>query len=294
MQSFKGLLAAVCAFSLWGFLPVYWKQLEKFPAQVILCHRMIWSLFVTLALLLVFRRMNTFISALKQRENLKSYTLTALLLSVNWFLFIWSVNSGFIVEASLGYFITPLINVFFGMIFFQEKMRPMQLLALSFAFLGVLYLTLVYGRFPWIALILAVTFALYGFYHKKNRMPALDGLCLETLVLALPAIVLLTLLSLTSQQSYQVSASDIVLLMGCGVATTAPLLFFGFAAQNIHLSSLGMLQYLSPTINLILGIFVYGEEFPHARFVGFLLIWLALALFVGEGVLVRFRHRIKP
>lgn len=170
----------------------------------------------------------------------------------------------------------------------------MQILALFFAFLGVVYLTVFYGKFPWIALSLALTFGLYGLCHKKNQLPALDGLCLETVVLFLPALVLLLVLSNYGQaSSVAYNGLNISLLIGCGVVTTVPLLFFGYAAHNIKFSSLGMLQYLAPTINLLLGIFVYNEEFPHSRFIGFLLIWVALFLFMGEGLFLRYRAGIK-
>jgi chloramphenicol-sensitive protein RarD len=247
---------------------------------------------LTLGLVFLTGRRAVFRQALRERKNLITFTATGLLLAFNWLLYIWAVNAGFIVEASLGYFINPLINVFFGMIFFREKMRPVQWLALLLAFLGVLYLTVYYGQFPWIALVLATTFATYGLLHKKNHLGALDGLCLETGILFLPATAVLIGLAYTGNGSFgQIELSGSLLLAGTGIITTVPLLFFGYAAQKIPLSTLGLLQYLAPTINLVLGVFVYGEEFPRTRMVGFMLIWGALAIFMAENLLRRFRNK---
>jgi chloramphenicol-sensitive protein RarD len=290
MANFGGLLAAAGAFILWGVLPVYWKLLQDVPAYEILCHRMAWSLILTLGLVFLTGRRAVFRQALKERKNLITFTTTGLLLAVNWLLYIWAVNAGFIIEASLGYFINPLINVFFGMIFFREKMRPVQWLALFFAFLGVLYLTIYYGRFPWIALVLAVSFATYGLLHKKNSLGALDALCLETGMLFLPATAILIGLAYTGDGSFgRIDLSGTLLLVGTGLVTTVPLLLFGYAAHKIPLSTLGLMQYLGPSINLVLGIFVYGEEFPQARMIGFMLIWSALAIFMMDNLLRRFR-----
>jgi len=294
MTRFGGLLAAAGAFILWGILPAYWKQLQAVPAYEILCHRMSWSLVLTLGLVLLTGRRTIFRQALREKKNLITFTATGLLLAVNWLLYIWAVNAGFIVETSLGYFINPLINVLFGMIFFRERMRPVQWLALLLAFLGVLYLTIYYGRFPWIALSLAITFATYGLLHKQNVLGALDGLCLETGVLFLPAALFLVAREFSGTGSFgQHGATGALLLAGTGVVTTVPLLLFGYAAKKIHLSTLGLLQYMAPTINLLLGVLVYGEEFPRARMVGFLLIWLALAIFLAENLLTRIKTQRK-
>jgi len=290
MAKFGGLMAAAVAFILWGILPVYWRILQQVPAYEILCHRMSWSLVVTFGLVLVTGRRGFFIRALREPKNRHTFTATSLLLAVNWLLYIWAVNAGFILETSLGYFINPLINVFFGMVFFGERMRPIQWLALFIAFLGVLYLTVYYGRFPWIALVLAISFAVYGLLHKKSELGALDGLCLETSILFLPATTFLIGLACTGGGSFgRIGLSGSILLAGTGIATTIPLLFFGYAAKKIPLSTLGLMQYLAPTINFLLGVFVYGEEFPRARMVGFLLIWTALAIFVAENLLRRMK-----
>ena len=290
MTGFGGILAAAAAFILWGVLPAYWKLLQEVPAYEILCHRMFWSLAMTLGLVFLTGGLTIFRQALRERKNIVTFTATGLLLAVNWLLYIWAVNAGYIVEASLGYFINPLINVFFGMIFFREKMLPVQWFALFLAILGVFYLTFYYGRFPWIALVLAFSFAIYGLLHKKNDLGALDALCLETGIMFLPAAAVLIGLAFSGSGSFgRIGLSSSILLAGTGVVTTVPLLFFGYAAKKIPLSTLGLLQYLAPTINLVLGIFVYGEEFPRARMVGFLLIWVALAIFMAENLLRRLR-----
>jgi chloramphenicol-sensitive protein RarD len=253
---------------------------------------MAWSLVLTLGLVFLTGRRAVFRQALRERKNIITFTATGLLLAVNWLLYIWAVNAGFIVEASLGYFINPLINVFFGMIFFKEKMRPVQWLALLLAFLGVLYLTIYYGQFPWIALVLATSFAIYGLLHKQNTLGALDALCLETGILFLPAAAVLIGLAFTGSGSFgKIEVSGSLLLVGTGVITTVPLLLFGYAAHKIPLSTLGLMQYLAPTINLMLGIFIYGEEFPTTRMIGFMLIWGALAIFMADNLLRRLRNK---
>lgn len=292
MTNIHGLLAAAGAFVLWGVLPAYWKLLQQVPAYEILCHRMAWSLVFTLGLVFIFGRRAVFLQAVSERKNIITFSATGLLLAVNWLLYIWAVNAGFIIEASLGYFINPLINVFFGMIFFKEKMRSIQWLALLLAFFGVLYLTLYYGQFPWIALVLATSFAIYGLLHKKNNLGALDALCLETGILFLPAAAVIIGLAFTGSGAFgKIELSGSLLLIGTGVVTTVPLLLFGYAAHKIPLSTLGLMQYLAPTINLLLGIFIYGEDFPTTRMIGFMLIWGALAIFMADNLLRRWRNQ---
>lgn len=292
MKNVHGILAASCAFSLWGILPAYWKALDAVPAYEILCHRMSWSLLLTLGLIAATGGMRSFREALTVQKNLVTYSVTGVLLAVNWLLYIWAVNAGFIVEASLGYFINPLINVFFGMVFFQERMRLFQWLALLLAFLGVLYLTIYYGKFPWIALALAFCFATYGLLHKKNDLGSLDALCLETGLLFVPAAAFLIYLGFTGAGSFgRIEISGSLLLIGAGAVTTVPLLLFGYAAKRIPLSTLGLMQYLAPTINLLLGVFVYKEAFPQARFIGFSMVWGALAIFMAENLLQRYKKK---
>ncbi len=290
MKNSYGMLAAAAAYILWGVFPAYWKLLSGVPAYEILSHRMVWSLLLTLGLIFWLGRKDAFFKATKERKNLLTFSTTAFLLGINWLLYIWAVNAGYIVEASLGYFINPMINVLFGMIFFRERLRALQWAAIVFAVLGVLYLTFYYGQFPWIALVLAITFAIYGLLHKKNSLAPLDGLCLETAIFFIPALLCLLGLEWQGGGAFgHIGIAGSFLLAGAGIVTTVPLLLFGYAAQKIPLSTLGLLQYLAPSINLIIGVFVFDEDFSRERMVGFLLIWVGLAMYVTENMLCRLR-----
>ncbi len=289
-EKHRGVAAASAAYILWGILPIYWKLLQGVPAYEILCHRMFWSLVVTFVLILFLGRQQSLRRVLKEKKTVLVFTLIASLLAVNWLIYIWAVNSGHIIEASLGYFINPLINVFFGMVFFKERLRPVQWLALVLVVCGVFYLTFYYGHFPWIALVLAVTFATYGLLHKKVALAPLDGLCLESLVLFLPAFAFLCYLEIRGSGSFlHGDTTRSLLLFGTGIITAVPLLFFGYAANKIPLSTLGLLQYMAPTINLLIGLFIYNESFPRERMVGFTLIWVALLLYIVENLVRRVR-----
>jgi chloramphenicol-sensitive protein RarD len=292
MQQYSGIIAAACAYILWGFLPIYWKALRNVPAQEILCHRMAWSLLFTVGLILLMKRFASFVKIVRDRRRVMIFSAAATLLAGNWLLYIWAVNAGYVIEASLGYFINPLISVVFGVFFMKERLRRGQLWALLLAFLGVLYLTFYYGQFPWIALCLACSFAVYGLLHKKTSTPALEGLCLETLVLFLPATVFLIYLEADGSGAFGLGGmNQALLLFGTGLITSLPLLLFGYAAQKISLTHLGLLQYIAPSINLMLGIFLYGEPFPLSRMIGFVLIWSALLLYVVESLVLRKRQK---
>lgn len=286
----SGVMAATSAFLMWGLLPIYWKQLDNIPAYEILAHRMCWSLVVTLGLLALLGRLKGLWALFRQRDKCLYFFLTASILGVNWFIYIWAVNGGHIIEASLGYFITPLVSVCFGVIFLREKMRGVQWFSVFLAFLGVCYLTWLYGEFPYIAVALASTFSCYGLLRKIATVPALEGLCLEATLLFLPALFFLFFLDMQGTGSYlHGTLSESLFLAGTGVATTAPLLCFCFGAQRIPLYVVGVLQYLAPTINLFVGIFLYNESFPFERMVGFMIIWVALALFILDGLMRQLR-----
>lgn len=286
----RGILAAGGSYLIWGVLPVYWKLLEAVDSVFILAHRMFWSLIVTAVLLLVLGKLTKVRSLFADRRIVAGSALSGMLLGGNWLLYIWAVNSDQIVEASLGYYINPLVTVVFAVLILRERLRVGQIGALLMAVCGVVYLTVVYGRFPWIALTLAMTFAVYGLLHKTTRVAPLEGLFLETLVFLLPAgtMILVNELSVNGvffSGGWQRS----VILVATGVVTTVPLLLFAHAAHTIRLSLLGIMQYIAPTINLLLGIFIYHEEFPWSRAVGFALVWCALLLFLGEGLIHRVR-----
>lgn len=292
MKTSRGIAAASGAYILWGLLPVYWKALKSVPAYEILCHRMSWSLLFMLLLMVVSRRLYRIRPLLQDSRVLRTFSVSSALLAVNWLIYIWSVNSGYIVEASLGYYINPLVTVSFGVFFLKERLRAGQWAALALAAAGVAYLTFVYGQFPWIALSLAMTFATYGLLHKKTSVASTDGLCLETLLFFPPAAVVLLWFEFKGTGAFLHTGSVQTLLMvGTGLVTTVPLLLFTYAAQKIPLSLLGILQYSAPTINLLLGIYLYQEGFPYSRMIGFVLVWSALALFMLEGVMFRARSR---
>ena len=291
----KGTIYAVFAYLLWGFLPVFWKQLQKVPANEILCHRMVWSLVFALILLISRRRWKWLKLIRSKPRILITYFVTASMLAVNWFVYIWSVNHNYIVETSLGYFINPLIYVLLGFIILKERPRLWQWVAIGIATIGVLYLTLSYGTFPWIALTLACTFGLYGLLRKTSSLNALEGLSLETALLFLPALFFLLYLEGSSSGSFgHVEISTLVLLILTGVVTGVPLLLFAAAARRIPLTSIGILQYIAPTFQFLLGVFIYKEVLDKTRLLGFIIIWIALVIYTVESIkYIRIRNREK-
>ncbi len=274
-----GILAAIGAYVSWGLLPIYWKLLGHVPTAQLLCHRITWS-FVVLAVFLGLTRRFT-----KLRGDLSpavwgSYVLASLLIGVNWFIYVWSVNAGYIVEASLGYFINPLLSVLLGVFFMRERLRRLQWAPLALAAAGVIHLTVHYGRLPWIALSLAVTFSLYGLVKKKAPLGAFEGLTLETGLLLPPALVWLGWSEHQGSGAFlHAGPGSDLLLIGAGVVTTAPLVMFAAAAHRIPLSMIGILQYIAPTIQFLIGVFVYHEPFSRTQFTGFGMVWAAVLLF---------------
>ncbi len=287
----KGISAALGAFVIWGLLPIYWKTVSQAIPIEILSHRIIWSTVVTLLILIFWGKAAQLIIVLKDHNVVLRFMLTSLLLSVNWLMYIWAVNSNYIIESSLGYYINPLVNVLLGVVFLQERLRKLQWTALFLAFLGVCYLTFGYGQFPWIAIVLAVTFGLYGLLRKTASLPSLEGLFLETAILFIPALTVLLYLASQGQSDFtHQNNNGRLLLAATGIVTSLPLLLFGYAAQKIQLSTLGVVQYLAPTIQLSIGIFVYGESFPKQQMIGFSLVWTGLLIYVTEGLMIRTRR----
>ncbi|MFZ1756196.1 MAG: EamA family transporter RarD [Caldilineaceae bacterium] len=283
----RGLLYAFLAYGLWGVLPIYWKALHSVSAAAILSHRMVWSL-VVVAAILAIRKEWAWIRRV-DRKAVLTFVAIALLLIVNWYTYIWAVNAGFIVESSLGYFINPLVNVLLGGIFLGERLRPVQKVAIAIAFSGVAWLTISYGALPWIALTLAFSFGFYGLLKKTAGLHALEGLGLEMAILSVPALAWLFFSGDPGSPSLLTADWHIVaLLLGTGIVTSIPLLAFAAAARRLTLTTLGLMQYMAPTMQLFIGVFLYGEAFTPARAVGFVLIWIALALYSGETLL---RHR---
>ncbi len=287
----KGILYGIGAYTIWGLLPIYWKTIKHVPPGEILANRMVWSLVFVLVLLAVKQRWDWVRPALHSRRILLTFTTTAVILSINWFTYIWAVNSGFIVETSLGYFINPLVNVLLGVLFLKESLRRGQLAAIGLAVVGVSYLTLSYGAFPWIALTLAFTFGFYGLLRKTAPLPSTEGLALETAVLFVPALSYLIWLALQGRSAFDAGdpLTDVLLVL-TGIATGLPLLLFGAAARRITLTNLGLLQYLAPTLQFMIGVYIYHEPFTRNRLIGFGIIWLALLIYTAESLL-RSRRR---
>lgn len=277
-----GILMAAGAYVSWGLLPVYWKLLGHVPTAQLLSHRIVWS-FVTLAVILALRgRLGPLLGRISPAAR-RSYMLASLLIGVNWFIYVWSVNAGYIVEASLGYFITPLLSVLLGVFFLRERLRRLQWAPLALAAAGVVYLAFDYGRLPWIALALASTFSLYGLVKKKAPLGAFEGLTLETAMLLPPALAWLVWSQWRGEGVFlHAGTLSDLLLVGAGTVTTAPLAMFAAAAQRIPLSMIGILQYIAPTIQFLLGVFMYHEPFTRAQFAGFSMVWIALLLFLLE------------
>lgn len=290
----RGIVYGVIAYTLWGVFPVYWKALKSVPAGEILSHRMVWSFLFLLGILTVTRRWSWVRPVLRRPKVLFTFMLTAALLSVNWLVYIWAVNAGFIVESALGYFINPLVNVLLGMIFLRERLRPWQAVAVLIAAGGVLYLTITYGALPWIALTLAFSFGLYGLLRKTAALNSLEGLSLETAWMFLPAFAYLAFQQASGTGALGHNTPLVhILLIGTGFITALPLLLFGAAARRVTLITLGILQYIAPTLQFLIGVFIYDEPFTHVQLIGFSLIWMALVIYTGDAVM-RQRRRKRP
>ncbi len=280
----RGYLYAITAYTLWGFFPIYWKQLHDVPSGEVILHRIIWSLVFLLFLGLLRRQWGW----LKQLYHYPKRTLTlavaAVLLGANWLVYVWGVNHGFVVQASLGYFITPLFSVLLGTALLDEKLRRLQWLAVGLATVGVLYLILGVKEIPWVAFALALSFGLYGFSKKKMHLEAIEGLTAEMGILFLPALALFLLLVERGESHFAQSPTITLLLVGGGAVTAIPLLFFGAATRAIPLSAVGVLQYIAPLLQFLIGVFLYREPFSLARFFGFGIIWVAVGLFIFDNV----------
>lgn len=284
----KGMWYGVGAYVLWGFFPIYWKLLHQVPALQVIGHRIGWS-FVLLAIyIVVTKQWRDFRSVAFQPKTIAIYSIAAVLLSINWLIYVWGVNAGFIVETSLGYFINPLFSVLLGVVFLRERLRPMQWIPVGLAVIGVIYLTFVYGRLPWIALSLAFSFGFYGFVKKLSPLGSLYGLTLETGIVFPIALIYLVVVGLNGSGAYLQTGTFVdVLLIGAGVVTTIPLLMFASAAKQIPLTIVGLLQYIAPTLQFLIGVFIYKEAFDLAHFIGFAIVWTALIIFAIESYLNR-------
>jgi chloramphenicol-sensitive protein RarD len=287
----RGIAYASAAYLLWGVFPIYFKALQGVAPLEILGHRIVWSLVVCAALLLALRRWQWLTGLWRQPRVLAWFVASSAMVAMNWFVYIWAVNADRVVDASLGYFINPLVNVLIGAVFLHERLRGAQWVAVAVAAAGVLWLTWQAGAVPWIGLVLALSFGLYGLLRKTAALGALEGLTLETMLLAPLAAAYLLWLAQSGQSEFvQADTTIRLLLAAAGPITAAPLLLFAAGARRIPFSTLGLLQYLGPTLQLLIGVWLYHEPFAERAF-GYVLIWIALAVFSVEGVVRGWRSR---
>jgi len=281
----SGLIAGIAAFTTWGLIPVYWKLLSAVPASEILAHRFVWTSLFLVAVLTWQRRWPEVEETLRSRRATLYCLSSGAAIALNWFFFIYAVNIGRIIETSLGYFMTPLVNVLLGAIILREHLTRLQFLSVALAGAAVLYLTFGYGHFPWIAMTLCTSFGLYGLLRKKSATAAIPGLFLETAMLVPVAIAYLILLRTHGELRFDRGDSLLsILLMSTGVVTAVPLFWFGHAARHLRLTTIGFLQYLAPTGSFFLGVFLYHEPFTRGHLITFGLIWIALGIFTFEAV----------
>ncbi|MCD4720566.1 MAG: EamA family transporter RarD [Desulfobacula sp.] len=284
-ESISGLLAGGSAFLIWGLVPIYWKVLSHVPVLETITHRIVWSFIFLLPVIYLQGQWKIFINTFKSFRTIKWLFVTTLLVASNWFLFIWSVNNDMILQASLGYYINPLVNVLFGIVFLQERLRKFQILAVMIAATGVLYLTWQYGSFPYIAIILAVTFGLYGLIRKKLNLNPAVGLAVETLILTIPGLVYLVWLERTGPAAF-LHADYItnIFLICTALVTALPLLLFNIGVKRLRLATVGFLQYLGPSLMFILAVFAYGEPLSVHQLIAFIFIWAALVVYTMDSI----------
>ena len=271
-----GLLFGVSAYSLWGAFPLYWPLLEPASPLEIVSHRAVWTLIFCFIVLAATKALKSTLVTLKRPTVAAKLFLTSLLISVNWLVYIWATNNEHVVEASLGYYINPLIIIGFGVVFLKEKMRPLQWAAVSIATLGVLVLTFDYGRLPWIALALAVSWGSYGLIKKQLGLGALEGLAIETFISSFFYLAYLVYIGNQGIGQFGQSWGLTVLLISAGAVTAIPLLLFNGSTNRLPFTTIGLLQYITPTLQFSIGVWVLNEDMPTARWIGFLVIWAAL------------------
>ncbi|MFZ0077216.1 EamA family transporter RarD [Exiguobacterium sp. RIT452] len=283
----SGLFATLAAYVIWGLLPIYWKLLASVSSEEILAHRIVWSFIFLLLLLYVQKALPKFTGALKNPFTRRLFFLNGLIISMNWFIYIWAVNHNFIVEASLGYYINPIVSIIFGVFFFREKLSRIEWLAILLATIGVLILTIGYGKFPWISLALAFSFGFYGVVKKQRPLESTVSLTIETLAPLPIAILFLGYMGVSGQETFTSSGFVTTGLVLTGVITAVPLLLFGFGAQRIPFTVVGFLQFVAPTLSLAIGVLLYGEPFTGTHLIAFTFIWSAAFVFTLNGLLIR-------
>lgn len=276
----SGVVYGVIAYTVWGLLPIYWKLLGEIPADEILAHRIFWAFLFVGGLFLSKNDIGVLKEAIKERKNIRNILICSFLITINWGTYIWAVNSGRILESSMGYYINPLMVVLLGMTVLKEKLNVLQYISIVFAAAGVIIITVQFGNIPWVSLLLALSFALYGLFKKLLKVESLTGMVLETAAI-MPLALGYILFKLFSGQSalYSVPLSTAAILMLSGIATALPLLWFAMGAARLKLSTLGFLQYISPTLSLLLGVFLYGEKFTVTHLLSFSFIWTGLIIY---------------
>lgn len=281
----KGILYATACYTVWGLFPLYFKAIGEIPPMEILFHRMLWAL-IFLVMTLAWRKQWAWIPPLlKQPKLIAGFASSAVLLSTNWFIYIWAINNGKVIDASLGYFMTPLVNVLLGYVLLHERMRRIQWWAVGIAAGGVVWLTFQTGHPPWIGLSLAATFGVYGLLRKTAALGALEGLSLETFLLFPFALAYLSFLAINGQSAFLHSTGTTqLLLLAAGPITAVPLLLFAAGARRIPMATLGLLQYIAPSLQLLLGVWLYHEPFSLERLIGFAAIWAGLIVYSAEGL----------
>jgi len=279
-----GLLFGFSSYIIWGLFPLYWPLLEPANPLEIVSHRAVWTLVFCLIVLALSKQIRTTLVVMKNPKTMAALLLSTILVSINWITYIWAVNNGHVVEAALGYYINPLIIIAFGVILLREKMRPLQWVAVGIAAVGVLVLTIDYGRLPWVAISLALSWGSYGLVKKKLNLGALEGLAIETLISFIPYVGYLIFLGNQGTGQFGHDPLLTILLISAGAVTAIPLLLFNGSTTRLPYSTIGLLQYITPTIQFSIGVWLRHEDMPTARWIGFIVIWFALAALATDLV----------
>jgi chloramphenicol-sensitive protein RarD len=283
----KGSINAFLAYLMWGLFPIYFKFLHSVPAFQVMTHRVVWSFLLLISVVLVRREAREFFKSITLQRFL-IYLGAGVLLAINWTTYVWGIAQGYVVECSLGYFINPLVSVLLGVVFLKEKLRPAQWGAIALAFAGVTYLTITFGKLPWISLVLAVSFGLYGLVKKISPLGSLHGLTLETGAIFLPALIFLIVQEMLGQGAFIHAGGQISILLALtGLITAVPLILFAIGARSVPLTVLGLLQYIAPTLQFLSGVFLFKEPFTYHQLIGFGIIWAALIVFTVENLASR-------
>ncbi|WP_153505224.1 EamA family transporter RarD [Cumulibacter manganitolerans] len=288
----RGLLAGLAAWVIWGLFPLYWRSLAPSTPFELLAHRVVWAVVWVALVLLVIRRWHEVLAAFRDRRTALVLVAASIAIGVNWGMFIYGVNVGRTVEVSLGYYVNPLVSVLLGVWFFSERLRPLQWAAIAIAAVAVIVLTIEVGQFPWLGLSLAASFGVYGLLKKISPTPPLSGLMVEALILLPASVAFLAYLMSTGTSTFgHHGALHVVLIVLMGLVTAVPLVLFAVSAQSIPLSTLGLMQYITPTMQFLLGVVVFGEPMSAARWTGFAIVWAALIVFSVDALHNAHRER---